>query len=535
MSSGGISPVSPPRHYRFAECTGRGLFGEVWRALDPAGKTVSVQMIGILGAQTEWTDRDQDRVARLAQVSHEALLPVEGVQCEPQRLLLFMPFVNYSLWDHFATYRLRALPGVPRRELLSLLRTVALALDTLQQRYALHHLAVSAHCVWLSEERAAVSDYGLVENVWLPAGAALRDLPAPYAPPEFRENRSSPTSDQFSLACLYYHMLTGRLPFGKAAGPGGQKKPPDPDPDLEPLPTTDRSAVARALDFDPARRFPSCIAFFDSLRGTVAPTVAPLVLHGYSTAPHPEELVQALVGQAKGKNKSVAGVLGAHCWFAAEGALEHKCAAWLPPSVSKMKLQGFAAEWKGQEVQLDDQHFSCVVNLHRTFWQWFQLENPRLQVEVKMTSPQLESDLRQVHIRIRYLGRNQAYGRTTLEHVGTLLVDSLRNYLVALPEHRAQRRYAFPHPLRIAPISPAWTPGETLDCMGVDISLGGLGLQTSYQVPTSQIYIYFDLLLEKSGAAATVALPAAVRLIKPTGDGGFQLGTRFLLVRASEH
>src|SRR5262249_48280193 len=79
------------------------------------------------------------------------------------------------------------------------------------------------------------------------------------------ENEPHRASDQYSLALVYQELLTGTHPFGSLTPVRLTTPSLRGQPDLGPLPATDRPAVTRALDPDPARRFPDCVAFVDAL------------------------------------------------------------------------------------------------------------------------------------------------------------------------------------------------------------------------------------------------------------------------------
>jgi formylglycine-generating enzyme required for sulfatase activity len=90
-----------------------------------------------------------------------------------------------------------------------------------------------------------------------------------YAPPEAISRRLSPAYDQYSLAVTVYQALTGSLPIetdgntlvAKSMFPARDIRELLPD-----LPEPAAEAIMRALERDPAARFPSCGAFFEAFR-----------------------------------------------------------------------------------------------------------------------------------------------------------------------------------------------------------------------------------------------------------------------------
>jgi hypothetical protein len=79
------------------------------------------------------------------------------------------------------------------------------------------------------------------------------------------EGKPSAGSDQYSLAIVYQVMLTGVPPFlGRTAAQLAAQHLSS-QPNLQPLPMTDRPAIARALSKHPDARFPSCGDFLEEL------------------------------------------------------------------------------------------------------------------------------------------------------------------------------------------------------------------------------------------------------------------------------
>src|SRR5262249_32860164 len=109
-----------------------------------------------------------------------------------------------------------------------------------------------------------VADFGLARVLEGVAASHSGALTPAYAAPEFFEGRTTPWSDQYSLAVTFCHLRGSRLPFtGNHAALMAahlSKKP-----DLTMLPEDEQPAVARALAKNPSDRWPSCQAFVNAL------------------------------------------------------------------------------------------------------------------------------------------------------------------------------------------------------------------------------------------------------------------------------
>jgi serine/threonine protein kinase len=111
-----------------------------------------------------------------------------------------------------------------------------------------------------------LADFGIAKFTTATSMASqnVRGTPA-YMPPEQWDGRPVPASDQYALAMMAYHLLTGQFPF--QGGPGQVMRqhfsvqPPAPST-LNPRisPALD-AVILRALSKDPAARFPSITQF----------------------------------------------------------------------------------------------------------------------------------------------------------------------------------------------------------------------------------------------------------------------------------
>src|SRR5207248_490720 len=102
---------------------------------------------------------------------------------------------------------------------------------------------------------------------WVPGGQPVAQRNSRYCSPELFEKHVSRACDQYSLALVYHEMLTGTHAFrtDPAQVPAGARHRVKPD--LGRLAAGDREVIARALDDDPLRRWPSCTDLVAALEG----------------------------------------------------------------------------------------------------------------------------------------------------------------------------------------------------------------------------------------------------------------------------
>lgn len=103
------------------------------------------------------------------------------------------------------------------------------------------------------------------------------------APESLTDVRVNDRSDQYSLACTAYHLLTGYPPFGDRPAADMMRAHmsetfPTPSASVPGLPSYVDDAIARATSKEPSERFSSSTSFANALRGKVLDrTTMPLV------------------------------------------------------------------------------------------------------------------------------------------------------------------------------------------------------------------------------------------------------------------
>ena len=116
---------------------------------------------------------------------------------------------------------------------------------------AVYHRALRPACLHIFREGARqvckVSDFGIAKPVTDEVAQHSQGLQHyDYDPPEFFEGQTTPTSDQYSLAIVYYELRTGELPFQGTMLEQLQARLDD-RPNLDLLPEAERKIIAKAL------------------------------------------------------------------------------------------------------------------------------------------------------------------------------------------------------------------------------------------------------------------------------------------------
>ena len=260
--------------YRLVSPIGRGGFGEVWEAEAPGGIRKAIKFVfgdlDSLSTAAPCAEQELKSLARVKGVRHPFLLSVERFDIVEGQLAIVMELADSDLWRRFREFRNLQLPGIPRADLLRYLTEAAEVLDLMNQKYDLQHMDIKPQNLCLMQNHVKVADFGLVKDLTGWAASVTGGLTPKYAPPETFLGRVSRFSDQYSLAVVYQELLTGRGPFRTGNLHELMLQHTEGQPNLEPLPETDRAVVGRALSKDPNQRHPTCLAFLHALQGNSA-------------------------------------------------------------------------------------------------------------------------------------------------------------------------------------------------------------------------------------------------------------------------
>jgi hypothetical protein len=258
------STNEPIPGYKLCKRIGAGGYGEVWTAEAPGELIKAIKFVyGLL---------DEDRAARelkalnrIKGVRHPFLLSLERIEVVEGQLLIVTELADGSLKEVFEEHRKKELPGIPRDELLAVMRDAADALDYMNEQHSLQHLDVKPENLLMVGGRIKVADFGLVKDIHDANASMMGGLTPIYAPPEVFEGRPSRKSDQYSLAIVYQEMLTGVLPFPGRTAAQLAAQHLNAKPRLTSLSENDQAVIGKALSKKPAERFNSCRELADAL------------------------------------------------------------------------------------------------------------------------------------------------------------------------------------------------------------------------------------------------------------------------------
>jgi type VI secretion system protein ImpC len=269
--------------------------GEVWEARGPGGVPTALKRVPITQPCGQ---RELEALQLLMRVRHPHLLAIHGYWVVGDHLVIGLELAEQSLRALLQEHQRAGAAGLPPELALRYLADAAEALDYLgrpvhrlnSHTVRIQHRDVKPANLLLQGGAVKVADFGLAKALEGAVPARSFSMTLAYAPPEFFQGETTPTSDQYSLGVTYYELRTGRLPF---TGPpeAVMRGHLTGEPDLTGLTERERPVVARALAKKPDLRWAGCVKFIGEIAraGTAAAGPAsgpPVIAPPAETAPH---------------------------------------------------------------------------------------------------------------------------------------------------------------------------------------------------------------------------------------------------------
>jgi serine/threonine protein kinase len=261
--------------FRPLRVLGRGGMGVVYEAQDAElHRRVALKVLRPEIAEMGLArDRFRREIELAVAIEHPYVVPIYSAGFARQHFYIAMRLIagqdlNKALAKHGFIDEHRALRIVGQ---------VASALHAVHVK-GLVHRDVKPHNVLLSsvvdgEEHALLTDFGIAKALddTLHLTAGVIGTSAYMAPEVCLHQSASPVSDQYSLACMAYELLAGRLPFeGGSAEMRKAHVEQTPSPLAEQAPQVSASvaaAIDRALSKQPEHRYPDIKTFVKAVTG----------------------------------------------------------------------------------------------------------------------------------------------------------------------------------------------------------------------------------------------------------------------------
>ena len=257
--------------YRILQELGRGGMGRVFKVEHTITRRLEAMKVleGGRPDAPEQAARSLREIQLQASLSHPNIAAVHNAFWAGEDLVLVMELIDGC--------SLRSVLEHQRLPLATALNYACQALSALSYAHAngvIHRDISPANMMIGPSGVLKVTDFGLAKG---PADARVSRSGAPLgslyymSPEQVRGAETDARSDIYSLGAVLYELATGKRPFdGESAFDimaNHVNRPPAPPLGVEPsLPHALNGAILRALEKDPAQRFPSAVEFLHALK-----------------------------------------------------------------------------------------------------------------------------------------------------------------------------------------------------------------------------------------------------------------------------
>jgi serine/threonine protein kinase/Tfp pilus assembly protein PilF len=255
---------------------GRGGMATVYRARDPRhARSVAVKVLNSDVAAAVGVERFLQEIKTVASLTHPHIVPVHDSGENDGVLFYVMPHVEGETLREKITRE----KTIPPADVVRMTRQLAAALD-FAHRHGVVHRDMKPENIILFEGEPLILDFGIAKAISAAGGDSLTrtgiaiGTPAYLSPEQASgETNLDGKSDQYSLACVVYEMLSGGPPFVASTPQGVIAKRFSSSPPRLPATVKASSALSdvllRALSLDPADRYATVSAFAAALAEAV--------------------------------------------------------------------------------------------------------------------------------------------------------------------------------------------------------------------------------------------------------------------------
>ncbi|QBD75226.1 serine/threonine protein kinase [Ktedonosporobacter rubrisoli] len=284
-------------NYRLVKLLGRGGFAEVYLAEHTRlGMKAAIKLLHTHLSSDE-TSTFQREARTIAELKHAHIVRVLDYDVQESTPFLVLDYAsNGSLRQKHPSGR-----RLPLDLVVDYVNQIAGALLYAHERKIIHRDVKPENILLDEEGRLLLSDFGIAtiahSTSSMSTEAAIGTLA--YMAPEQIQGKPRPASDQYALAVMVYHWLTGLLPFsGSSAELIAQHlgaTVPSLCTKLPELPEEVEQVVLTALSKDPQQRFGSVQAF---ARALAAAQVSPAAFTEEQTIQVSKQALEAPTRQA---------------------------------------------------------------------------------------------------------------------------------------------------------------------------------------------------------------------------------------------
>ena len=240
---------------------GEGAFGQVYAARDPVlSRAVAIKVLReIYSADASFMERFRAEATSLAALTHHNITPIYDLLQSGAQHGMIMELVRGHTLEHV----LRLKPRLTVRETQAIVAQAVSGLGYVHRQDVVHRDIKPSNIMMTAAGVLKIMDFGIARVQGAKRltrdGSVLGTL-AYAAPEQIKNGEGEPGSDQYSLACVVYEMLCGRLPFEATTEyelmQAHIARPPEPcSAHVAGIPEEVERSLMRALAKSPAERF----------------------------------------------------------------------------------------------------------------------------------------------------------------------------------------------------------------------------------------------------------------------------------------
>ena len=250
--------------YRLFEKLGQGSMGAVYRAHDTAlGRDVAIKLLQPeLAAEPGFQERFRREAYAAARLASPNIIPIYETGEYDGRLYLVMPIIDGVDLNKV----LKSDGPMSPQKAVRVVEQVAAALDAAHKSGLVHRDVKPSNLLMVGEDFVYLIDFGLVHEASagrLTLTNVAPESPAYMAPERFNAGKSvDARADVYSLTCVLYECLTGRLPFSGGGVEGlaaahRRDEPPKPSSLAPAIPAAFDGVIARGMAKEADDRYQS--------------------------------------------------------------------------------------------------------------------------------------------------------------------------------------------------------------------------------------------------------------------------------------
>ncbi|HHH76647.1 MAG TPA: serine/threonine protein kinase, partial [Phycisphaerae bacterium] len=247
--------------YTIQRALGRGGFGEVYYALSDSGRQVALKVV------QGYEQIELRGVQQCMNLKNPHLVTIFDVKYNQTA----KPFV---IMEYVAGPSLRELltnspAGLGTQKSAYFLREIVKGLTFLHD-CGIVHRDLKPGNIFYEDGYVKIGDYGLSKamSAGIASGQTITVGTVHYMAPEIGDGRYDRSIDIYALGIVLYEMLTGNVPFAGDSIRQILMKQMSSNPDLAGVAEPFASAIVRAMDKDPAKRFQTAQEMVEAIFGS---------------------------------------------------------------------------------------------------------------------------------------------------------------------------------------------------------------------------------------------------------------------------